>query len=69
MASQCYVSARDFQQHFEQHREEHIERMIAWSGIEQRIATKDRRTSGHDRRWQAEKGRRYRPADRRKATA
>ena len=37
-----------------------------WDGVERRVGAKDRRSNGHDRRWDASIGRRRGKADRRK---
>ena len=59
--SECFVSQADFYRYG-------FDREIvaaAWTGEERRIAEKDRRANLHDRRWEAQRGRRYRPGDRR----
>lgn len=62
--SECFVNAADYRQHWDG--EETPEASVpVWSGIERRLGPPDRRIAGHDRRWDAQRGRRYRLRGRR----
>ena len=61
--AECFVSARDFERFFKLSAGRDEPKAV-WSG-EERRSGKERRSGGHDRRWNGEKGRRYRLFDRR----
>jgi hypothetical protein len=62
----CLVTARDYARHFEGAGA--IEAAApAWDGIERR-ASSERRANQHDRRWDKQRGRRFRLSDRRSRT-
>lgn len=60
--SVCIVNDRDYHEHFEG--KGAIE-PPKWNGKDRRRRVRDRRASKHDRRWDAERGRRMRLSDRR----
>lgn len=63
-ASQCYVTARDYEAYWEEGNPP-SEPVTVWEGVERRLGPVDRRSRLHERRWQAQPGRRYRLIDRR----
>lgn len=65
MTKTCFVRAADYATHFDHVPDPEVEPAPVWSGVERRIATTERRAVV-DRRWDGQRGRRYRLADRRK---
>ncbi len=70
MTSICYVTNTDYKQHFRWMRPpaRHEDDPVTWSGPDRRVALGDRRQPGHERRWDASRGRRFRFKDRRRST-
>jgi hypothetical protein len=64
MSTVCYVRAADFARCFEETDLVRDEQTV-WAGPDRRSGPADRRSCQHERRWQADRGRRYRQADRR----
>lgn len=64
--SECLVMAKDYTRYWSKEAGAEVEAPI-WDGKDLRIGPADRRAQGHERRWNREKGRRYRLVDRRKS--
>lgn len=64
--AECYVSAEDYRVYW---KGQHVKAVApaVWDGIEQRIGPADRRTTLHERRWEATRGRRFHLRDRRRS--
>lgn len=67
--SDCLVTDKDFTRHFRGRRFQGTvdDPPPQWTGTERRLAVADRRVNVRDRRWDSQRSRRYRHADRRKA--
>lgn len=64
--AECYMSLRDYHLHCDPDAKPEPQ-SPSWTGEEHRIATTPRRATAHDRRWDNQRGRRYRIGDRRHA--
>jgi hypothetical protein len=65
--AECLVSGSDYARHWEgKTTPTKANAPQPYTGPERRIGPADRRSSGHDRRFEFTRGRRYRLADRRK---
>lgn len=65
--SNCWVTVPDYYAHFGGRGEKRAPVPAVWSGEDRRTGPRDRRTPDHERRWNTEKGRRYRLGDRRRS--
>lgn len=64
--SECFVNAADFKIHWDHETSVSQSGLPEiWTGTDRRVGPKDRRQPGHDRRWDAQRGRRYRLRGRR----
>jgi hypothetical protein len=63
--SECLVSGLDYLKHWRGLIDEPIV-IETWNGSERRSGPKDRRSSKHERRWEASRGRRFRLIGRRR---